>query len=341
MPKEFNKNGNFSLLTGTGHPALAEKVGQELGKPIHHCVTKHPDNTPKIDIPENIRKKDVYIIQSTCPPNVDNHFMELIFMLNAARRASAGEITVIIPYYGYARADKMDEDRGTIAASDAAKTLEFNGADRLVSIDLHAKQTVGSVKIPWSDVYASYVLLDEIKSLNIAPEKMVIAATDEGGIKRAKKYSELLGLGSDVPNAVKTRNKITGKSTTESINGDVKGKYVIYIDDTFSSGGTMIDAAETAMKEGALNVDGFASHALFVDSGKTRAIDRLKDSAITRLYTTDSLPQRDEVLACNKVRVVSVAPLIARAIECMQSGESLIKKLYPDPSKERVFSITW
>lgn len=322
-----NSNG-FVLLTGTANLKLAKEIAKNLGKNVDETVSTFADGEKRIVIPENLRKRDVFIIQPTCPP-IDSNIMELLLIIDAAKRSSASEITALIPYFGYSRQDRKDRPRVPISASLVANLIEYAGADRIVTVDIHSEQEPGFVKIPWDNLYGSYALLPELKKH--FGRNLVVASPDKGGMPKATFFAELLDA-SSVAMVFKERdvNKKNESRAFEMI-GDVKGKDVLIVDDMIDTVGTVCVAADLIKRRGAKSVSVAATHGLFSDP----APKRIKESALNMVFITDTVPVRKELLASPKVKVISIANLLSEAIKCIYNGDSMSEKLIPKTHKER------
>lgn len=320
MAEERNISEKFVLLTGQSNQALSSSIAKKLKKELFSPVSIFSDGEIRIKVPENVRRRHVFIIQPTCPP-VNDSLMELIFMIDAARRSSADEITAIIPYFGYARQDRKEMPRVPISASVVAKMIEDAGANRIVTLDIHSEQQQGFIKGPWDNLYGSYAFIPEIKKRNL--KNLVIAAPDKGGMTRATGYARLLGA-NDVALVYKERDiAVNNKSDASAMIGDVKGRDVLLVDDMIDTGGTIVHAAEYLKKMGAKKVIVCATHGIFSGS----APEKFKNSTIDELIVTDTIPLRPEMKTYKKVSVVSVADMMAKAISKIESGESLSKEL--------------
>ena len=308
------------LLTGTANPKLAEEVGKLLKKEVFQTVAQFADGEKRIVIPANLRRKEVYIIQSTCPP-VDSNIMELLFIIDAARRASAAEITAVIPYFGYSRQDRKDRPRVPISASLTAGLIEYAGADRVVTVDLHSEQEQGFIRKPWDNLYGSYVLSPALKQK--FDKNLIIASPDKGGVAKSTFYSDKLNAGG-IAIVFKQRD-VYKENVSETLDmiGDVKGKDVLLVDDMIDTAGTICGAANLIADRGAKSVSAAATHGLFSEP----ALDRINRSALREVYVTDTVPLRSEVLSNPKIRVVSSAKLLAEAIDAVHSGDSISEKL--------------
>lgn len=298
----MNDTGSFKVFSGTKSQYLSERICASLGVPLGKMnITHFADGEFSVSYEESIRGDVVYLIQSTFP-NSDN-LLELLLMVDAAKRASAAKIIAVIPYFGWARQDRKDKPRVSIGAKLIADLLSAAGIERLITMDLHADQIQGFFNVPVDHLYASTIFIPYIKSLNL--ENLVIAAPDVGGSKRANTYSKFL----DVPMVLchKTREcaNIVGEMR---IIGDVKGKNVILLDDMVDTAGTITKAANLMMENGARSVRAIASHAVM--SGP--ATDRVEESQLAELIMTDSIPYNKE---CSKVKILSIADMFADTIE--------------------------
>lgn len=318
----MQSSNGFVLLTGTANLKLAKDIAKILGKNVDETVTSFADGEKRIVIPENLRKRDVFIIQPTCPP-VDSNIVELFLIIDAAKRSSASEVTAIIPYFGYSRQDRKDRPRVPISASIIARLIEYAGADRILTIDIHSEQEPGFVEIPWDNLYGSYSLLPELKKH--FGSNLVVASPDKGGVLKAAFYAELLEAGG-LAIVYKERDVIkSNQSEALDMVGDVAGKDVLIVDDMIDTAGTICNAANLIKKRGAKTVCAVATHGLFSDP----ALDKIKESALDQIFITDTVPLRKEILQNPDFKVISVAPLLAEAINCIYNGDSMSEKLIP------------
>lgn len=316
-----NSNG-FVILTGSANLKLAKDIAKILGKNADETVSSFADGEKRVIIPENLRKRDVFIIQPTSPP-VDSNIIELFLIIDAAKRSSASEVSAIIPYFGYSRQDRKDRPRVPISASIMARLIEYAGADRILTIDIHSEQEPGFVEIPWDNLYASYSLLPTLKGK--FSKNLVVASPDKNGVPRATFYGELLNAEGI---AIVFKERDVGKkneSKALGMIGEVKGKDVLLIDDMIDTGGTIVEAANLIKDRGAKNVSVAATHGLFSDP----APKRIKDSPIDKIFITDTVPIREEMRNNPKVTIISVAKLLAEAITCIYNGDSMSEKLIP------------
>lgn len=309
------KTDGFEVLTGTSNPQLARAVGAILKKTVDEPVSHFPNRETNVQISPNLRGKEVYIIQSTSDP-ANDHVMELVLMSSAAIRASAKEVTAVIPYYGYGRQDRKDKPRVTISAADVADMLKNAGVHRIFTIDLHAEQTESALKGPWDNLYGSSVLLPAIKDLNL--KDVIIVAPDVGASKRAPKISFLAGGSGEIAIIYKIR-KGPGESESPYLLGEVDGRDVVIVDDEIQTGGTIADGARLLKDKGANRIIVAATHGVLISP----ALERLNDDAIEKVFITDTIAQPEEVQSHPKIEILSVAPLVAEAIKRMHSGGSL------------------
>jgi ribose-phosphate pyrophosphokinase len=305
----------LKIFSGTANPELAEAVCDYLGMPLGKIeVFKFSNDNTFVRIQENVRQRDVFLVQAFSYP-VNDHLMELLIMIDAAKRASAGRITAVIPYYGYGRTDKKDQPRVPITARLIADLLTTAGADRVLTIDLHAGQIQGFFNIPVDELTALPLLARYIEEKALV--NPVVVAVDIGISKRARDLAERLG----VPLAIVEKRRVSGnQDKTELFNiiGEVEGMNAILMDDEVDTGGSMVSAAKSLMDAGALSVSACATHAVL--SGN--AVERFQDSVIDELVCTDTVPMGEEKRN-GTVKVVSVAALFGEAIHRIHSGLSV------------------
>jgi len=305
----------LEIFSGTANPELAEAVCDYLGMPLGKIeVFKFSNDNTFVRIQENVRQRDVFLVQAFSYP-VNDHLMELLIMIDAAKRASAGRITAVIPYYGYGRTDKKDQPRVPITARLIADLLTTAGADRVLTIDLHAGQIQGFFNIPVDELTALPLLARYIEEKALV--NPVVVAVDIGISKRARDLAERLG----VPLAIVEKRRVSGnQDKTELFNiiGEVEGMNAILMDDEVDTGGSMVSAAKSLMDAGALSVSACATHAVL--SGN--AVERFQDSVIDELVCTDTVPMGEEKRN-GTVKVVSVAALFGEAIHRIHSGLSV------------------
>ena len=300
------------IFSGSAHRQLAHDIAAYLGMTLGDAtVTSFPDGETFVKINDNVRGRDVFIVQPTCPPSNQN-IMELLIMVDAARRASADRITAVIPFFGYARQDRKDQPRVPITAKLVANILVAAGVDRVLTMDLHAQQLQGFFDIPVDHLYALPVMVDYIQRKNIS--NLVVVSPDVGGVKNASAYAEALGAGLAI--VVKRRRSATEVDALHII-GDVEGKNVLIIDDITETAGTLTSAAKILRTQNVLDIYAGVSHAVLTDL----AVQRLEGSEIKELITTDSVPVRQG--SGDRVRVLSVAELLGEGIRRIHGGESV------------------
>ena len=303
-------NKNYMVFSGTATKYLAEKICQSLGCPLGELlITKFSDGEFAVSYEESIRGRDIFLVQSTFP-NSDN-LMELLLMIDAAKRASASTINAVIPYFGWARQDRKDKPRVSIGAKLVADLLSAAGVNRVITMDLHADQIQGFFNVPVDHLYASNVILPYLQSLHL--EDMVIASPDVGGSKRANTYAKFLGC--PLVLCIKTRARANVVATMQII-GEVEGKNVVIIDDMVDTAGTITKAADIMKAAGAKTVRACASHCVM--SGP--ASERVQNSALEEIVFTDSIPYSQR---CAKVKQLSVADLFAETIRRVINNESI------------------
>ncbi|MBQ6800945.1 MAG: ribose-phosphate pyrophosphokinase [Bacteroidaceae bacterium] len=306
----MNEKASFMVFSGTKSRYLAEKICSSLGCKLGNLNIMHfADGEFAVSYEESIRGRDVFLVQSTFP-NSDN-LMELLLMIDAAKRASAKSIVAVIPYFGWARQDRKDKPRVSIGAKLVADLLSVAGIDRLITMDLHADQIQGFFDIPVDHLYASGVFVPYIASLKL--ENLVIAAPDVGGSKRASTYAKYF----NVPLVLCNKQRLKANEVASmQIIGDVKGKNVVIVDDMVDTAGTITKAADLMMESGAASVRAIASHCVM--SGP--ASDRVQASALEEMVFTDSIPYSNR---CAKVKQLSIADLFAETIRRVEENESI------------------
>lgn len=306
----MSKKTSFKVFSGTNSKYLAESICKELGYPLGNLVrTDFADGEFVVSFEESVRGCDVFLVQSTFP-NTDN-LMELLLMIDAAKRASAKSIIAVVPYFGWARQDRKDKPRVPIGAKLVADMLSVAGIDRLITMDLHADQIQGFFNVPVDHLYGSLELVPYINSLQL--ENLVIAAPDVGASKRAALFSKKFNVPLVLCN--KTRAKANVVESIQII-GNVEGKNVVIVDDMVDTAGTITKAAEEMKKAGASSVRAVASHCIM--SGK--ASERVDESPLEEMVFTNSIPYRG---TSKKVKQLSIAAMFARAIECIEANESV------------------
>jgi ribose-phosphate pyrophosphokinase len=305
----------MKLISGTANPELAQKISEYLATPLVQTnITRFSDGEIFVEINENVRGADVFIIQPTCPP-VNENLVELLIMIDAARRASARRITAVIPYYGYARQDRKTAPRTPITAKLVANVIVVAGARRVLTMDLHAGQIQGFFDIPVDHLYAMPVFLEYLKD-KFRGEEIVIVSPDAGGVERAREYAKRLNATMAI---VDKRRPKPNESEVMNIIGDVKDKIAVIIDDMIDTAGTICKAASAIMEKGAKEVYAVATHPVL--SGP--AVERLAQSPIKEVIVSDTIPLREEAKRLDKIKVLSVSKLLGEAIRRIHTDDSI------------------
>lgn len=305
--------GNLKILTGNSNPQLAAAICNHLGCRLTPTVCEtFSDGEIRIEIGDNVRGDDVFVIQPTCAP-VNFNLMQLCLMLDALKRASASRVTAVVPYYGYSRQDRKVSPRAPISAKMVADFLTAAGMHRLVTVDLHAGQIQGFFNLPVDNLYAQPVMLDHIR--RIASE-VVMVSPDAGGVERARSYAKRLGAGLAI---IDKRRDRPNQASAMHVIGDVRGKVAVVIDDMIDTAGTMVAAGKVLLENGAKEVMACATHAVL--SGP--AIERLCASDFSQVLVTDTIPLGEKINSCSKITVLSVAGLLAKAIHNIHTESSV------------------
>jgi len=304
----------IKILTGNANRALAEGVCQHLGIELGRArVQAFSDGENNIQIQENVRGADVFVVQSTSTP-VDHHIMELLFMIDALKRSSAERITAVLPYYGYARQDRKDKPRVPISAKLIAKLLETSGADRILALDLHAAQIQGFFDIPVDHLFSTPVMIDYYKPLDIP--NLTVVSPDAGGVERARAFAKRL----NAPLAIiDKRREEANVAEVMNVIGDVEGRNCLMVDDLIDTAGTLVKGAEALLDHGAASVSACATHAVL--SGP--ALDRIEESALKEVVVTDSITLSERAQGMKTIKSLSIAPLLARAIQSIHEETSV------------------
>jgi ribose-phosphate pyrophosphokinase len=307
---------DWVILSGNANRPLAEKICEKLGKTLGTAdIRRFSDGELFVEIGENVRGRDVYVVQSTCRP-VNDTLMELLVMIDALKRASAKEINVVAPYYGYARQDRKVAPRTPISAKLVADLMTAAGATRVVSMDLHAGQIQGFFNIPFDNLFSSPVVVDYLKKEMAGITDIVMVSPDAGGVERARAYAKRL----DAAVAMIDKRR-TGPNVAKAMNivGEVEGKIAIILDDMIDTAGTLTEAAHAVLDKGATKVFAAATHGVL--SGP--AIERINASKIEKVIVTDTIPLSAEAKACKKIVQLSVADLFAEAIYRIHNYDSV------------------
>ncbi len=301
------------IFTGNSNPLLVQKISEQLGTPIGNAVVRRfSDGEINVEIHESVRGMDVFVIQSVCHP-VNDNLMELLILIDALKRASAERITAVIPYYGYARQDRKVLPRAPISAKLVADLITTAGASRILTMDLHAGQIQGFFDVPVDHLFAAPVLLDYLRRFD---DHCVIVSPDAGGVERARAFAKRLNVSLAI---IDKRRESPNVSQVMNIIGDVSGLVAVLLDDIVDTGGTLARAANALMEKGAKKVYACCTHPVL--SG--RAVEILTSSPIEELIVTDTIPLREEARSCNRIKVLSVAGLLATAIQNIHRDESV------------------
>ncbi|OGW69715.1 MAG: ribose-phosphate pyrophosphokinase [Omnitrophica bacterium GWA2_50_21] len=306
-------NSGLVIICGSSHPALAKAIANDLDVPLGSAIVgRFPEGEIRVQIDENVRGRDVFIIQPTCAPSNDN-LMELLILLDAAKRASARRITAVLPYYGYARQDRKDRPRVPITAKLVANLIVSAGASRVLTMDLHAGQIQGFFDIPVDHLYSINVLCEYFINKNL--KNLVVVTPDVGGLKMARAYSKLL----DAPFAiVDKRRESATQVKVMNIIGEVAGHNVVIVDDLVSTGSSLVEAAQALRDAGALDIYSAVVHPVLAGD----AVEKIEHSVIREMVVSDSIPLPENKKS-RKLKVISVAPLLAEAIKRIHDNESV------------------
>lgn len=304
----------IKIFSGGANPALTNDVCECLAiQPGDISVRRFADGEIQLQLQENVRGADAFAVQPTCTP-VEQNLFELLLMIDALKRASAGRITAVLPYYGYARQDRKDRPRVPISAKLVASLLERAGADRVLSLDLHAAQIQGFFDIPVDHLFASPVMIEHFRAS--AGTNLTVVSPDAGGVERARAFAKRM----NAPLAIiDKRREQANVAEIMNIIGDVRGRKCIMVDDLIDTGGTLVKGAEALIAAGAESVCACATHAVL--SGD--AVKKIEESQLSQVVLTNSIPLRDDARRCDRIRVLSVAPLLARAIQSIHEGGSI------------------
>ncbi|MCG8633904.1 MAG: ribose-phosphate pyrophosphokinase [Desulfobacterales bacterium] len=304
----------LSIFAGNSNPVLADRISEYLAKPLGRLkVNRFSDGETQVEIHENVRKKEIYVIQSTCKP-VNDNLVELLLLIDAFKRSSANRVTAVIPYFGYARQDKKVSPRVPISAKLVADLLDATGVDRVITMDLHAGQIQGFFNVPVDNLYAAPIIIDDIKTR--FGEDLVVVSPDAGGVERARAYAKRLDAGLAI---VDKRRSAPNQAKAMAIIGNVEGKTAIVIDDMVDTAGTLTEAAGVIREKGAREVHAYCTHPVL--SGP--AIGRIQDSSLNSLVATDTVPLSEEAKACDKIKTLSIAKLVGEAIMRSYRGDSV------------------
>jgi len=304
----------ISIFTGNSNPGLAQDISDYIAKPLGNAkLNRFSDGEIQVEIHENVRRQEVFVLQSTCAP-VNENLFELLLMIDALKRSSASRITAVIPYFGYARQDKKVAPRVPISAKLVADLLTSTGVHRIITLDLHAAQIQGFFNIPVDNLYAAPVMLDHIKT-NFT-SNLVVVSPDAGGVERARAFAKRLNASLAI---VDKRRSAPNKAKAMAIIGEVKDKTAIVLDDMVDTAGTLTEAAGVIKSNGADAVHACCTHPVL--SGP--AVDRIGNSELDSLLVTDTIPLSDQARACDKIKILSIANLVGEAIMRSYRGDSV------------------
>ena len=304
----------MSIFAGNSNPVLAKKICEYLSLPLGGAEVKtFSDGEIQIEIIENVRLKDVFVLQSTCAP-VNDNLVELLLMIDAFKRSSARRITVVIPYFGYARQDKKVAPRVPISAKLVADMITLAGANRIITMDLHAGQIQGFFNIPVDNLFAAPVLIEYIR--NNFRDELVIVSPDAGGVERARAFAKRLNAELSI---IDKRRDAPNQAKAMAVIGDVTDKIAVILDDMADTAGTLTEAAEAVIQGGAREVHACCAHAVL--SGP--AIDRISNSVLKSLVVTDTIPLKKNAVECEKIEVLTIAQLVGEAIIRSYRGDSV------------------
>jgi ribose-phosphate pyrophosphokinase len=304
----------MAIFTGNSNPVLAKKICEYLSLPLGAAEVKtFSDGEIQIEITENVRLKDVFVLQSTCSP-VNDNLVELLLMIDAFKRSSARRITVVIPYFGYARQDKKVAPRVPISAKLVADMITLAGANRVITMDLHAGQIQGFFNIPVDNLFAAPVLIDYIR--NNFRDELVIVSPDAGGVERARAFAKRLNVELAI---IDKRRDSPNQAKAMAVIGDVTDKVAVILDDMTDTAGTLTEAAEAIMHAGAREIHACCAHAVLSGPG----IDRITNSVLKSLVVTDTIPLKENAAACDKIKVLTISQLVGEAIIRSFRGDSV------------------
>ena len=306
--------GPLRVFGGRAHPELTDEICAILGlDPGKITLYSFSDGESYVQIDENVRGADVFVIQPTSPP-VNDNLMELLIMLDAFKRSSARRVTAVLPYYGYARQDRKDKPRVPITSELVADVIAAAGADRVLTLDLHASQIQGFFNIPVDHLFAAPVIVRYLRELEL--DDMIIVSPDAGGVERARAYAKRLGAGLAI---IDKRRTGANQTVAQRIIGEVEGKNVFVVDDIIDTAGTLIHSVEALLRQGATSISASATHAVL--SGP--AISRINSSRLDRVVATNSMPMTDKAQDCPKLKTLSIGSLLAEAIQRIHNEDSV------------------
>jgi len=313
-PVRAMRSDKLKVFTGNSNPALTGEICSHLGIAMGAAMVRtFADGELHVQIQENVRGADVFVIQSTCTP-VEKHLMELLLMIDALKRASADRITAVLPYYGYARQERKDRPRVPISAKLVASLIERAGADRVLALDLHAAPIQGFFDVPVDHLFATPVFIEYFRDIDT--DMLTVVSPDAGGVERARAFAKRL----DAPLAIIDKRREEANVTeVMHIIGDVEGHDCLIIDDLIDTAGTLVKAVEALLDQGAKSVSASATHAVLSGS----AVERIEKSSVKEVVFSNSIPLKEEARRCNRIRTLSVAGLLAEAIRSIHEETSV------------------
>lgn len=307
----------MKIFSGSSNPLFSKAVAKALNTQLSDIkISRFADGEIFAQINENVRGQDIFFIQSTCPP-VNENYMELFLILDALKRASAKEITLVMPYYGYSRQDRKSAPRVPISAKCVADMCSTAGADRLLVVDLHSPQVQGFFNIPVDNLFASPVLAQAWKDFSSKKEEIVVVSPDAGGTERVRNFSKKIE-GAAVAMIDKRREE-ANKTKALNVVGDVQGKTALILDDMIDTAGTLCEASIKLLEAGAKEVFALATHPLF----SAEAIGRIEQSPIKKVFVTDTVPLKDSIQKSKKIQIISLAPIVAEAMKSISNKNSV------------------
>jgi ribose-phosphate pyrophosphokinase len=325
-----NNNHKLKIFSGRANRSLAENISKHLGVQLGNLnLGNFPDGETSVRIDEDVRGRDVFIVQPTCPP-VNENLMELLIILDAFKRASPARVTAVIPYFGYARQDRKDMGRVPISAKLVADLLTTAGTHRVLALDLHAAQIQGFFNIPVDHLYAVKEITAHVKSLGIPSDDLVVLSTDEGNVKKALQYQRRLG--GQIAVVDKRRSSAEETKAAHLIGASVQGKTVVIFDDMISTAGSMVNAVDIARRHGAKRLFVCATHGVLCGS----AVEKLRDAGIEQIAISDSIPlSKDKQERLPNLKVITVAPMLADAIRRIHGNESVSAMFGEEATSEK------
>ncbi len=319
---QISTSKDIAIFTGTANIPLTRKISRILREDFGIAAGRYDEGEVGVQLPNSVDGRDVFIVQPT-NPSADN-LQELYLMIDACRRASASRINVIIPYFGYGRKDRKDRPRAPISAALIARLLEEDGVDSISTVDIHADQELGFTLKPWNDVHSSQAQRKELEKLNLL--KPCYVTTDIGGDKNIRRFAVSVGANPESDVATVIKERVNGTTRPKYIQGDIKGRDVVFVDDIINSAGSLTGAVELAKDQGARDIYAMITHGMmFNRKGQVdkAALKRITESSIKKIFITDTVKQLPDIIHHPKIQIISVAPLLAEVIKRIHTGQSL------------------